>query len=131
MVVLLCFGAAQAQAQASTADLRGSVIDPNGAIVPGATVTAKDSATGITRTVTTNDEGTYQIFRACRRANMKFRRKPRHFKKTVISPVRLTVGQSAELEIKLEVGTQDVVVNVSGDSVDLVETTRTIGFQHD
>nr|MBA3601340.1 TonB-dependent receptor [Acidobacteriota bacterium] len=124
IVMLFSIGAAFAQAQASTADLRGLVTDPNEAIVPGATVTARSPATNITRTVTTNDEGTYQIF-ALPPGEYEISAEAATFKKTVISPVRLTVGQSAELTIKLEVGTQDVVVNVSGDSVDLVETTRT------
>jgi hypothetical protein len=47
------------------------------------------------------------------------------FKKVAISPVRLTVGQSAELKIRMEVGAQDVVVNVSGNSVELIETSKT------
>ncbi len=127
MLALLIFfsvAGAFAQAQASTADLRGLVTDPNEAIVPGATVTAKSSATGIVRTVTTNDEGTYQIF-ALPPGEYEVSVEAATFKRTVISPVRLTVGQSAELGIKLEIGGQDTVVNVSGDSVDLVETTRT------
>ncbi|MGI8638940.1 MAG: TonB-dependent receptor domain-containing protein [Pyrinomonadaceae bacterium] len=124
IVVLLSVSAVFAQAQASTADLRGLVVDPNDAIVPGATVTVKDSATGITRTVTANDEGTYQIF-ALPPGEYEVSAVAPTFKKTVISPVRLTVGQSAELKIQLEVGTQDVIVNVSGDDVQLVETTRT------
>ena len=124
LIVLLSVGAILAQAQASTADLRGLVTDPNGAVVPGATVTAKNSATGISRTVTANDEGTYQIF-ALPPGEYEVSAVALTFKKTVISPVRLTVGQSAELGIKLEVGTQDLVVNVPGSSVELVETTRT------
>ncbi|MBA2493062.1 MAG: TonB-dependent receptor, partial [Acidobacteria bacterium] len=124
IVALISVSAVFAQAQASTADLRGLVVDPNGALVPGAVVTAKNSATGITRTVTTNDEGTYQIF-ALPPGEYEVSAEAPTFKKTVISPVRLTVGQSAELKINLEVGTQDVVVNVLGDDVQLVETTRT------
>ncbi|CAN5723850.1 hypothetical protein BH24ACI2_BH24ACI2_01050 [soil metagenome] len=124
MIALISVSAIFAQAQASTADLRGLVVDPNEAIVPGAVVTAKNSATGITRTVTTNDEGTYQIF-ALPPGEYEVSAEAPTFKKTVISPVRLTVGQSAELKINLEVGTQDIIVNVSGDDVQLVETTRT------
>ncbi len=123
-IMLFSLGAIFAQAQSSTADLRGLVTDPNGAVVPGATVTARNPATNITRTVTTNDEGTYQIF-ALPPGEYELSAEAATFKKTVVSPVRLTVGQSAELAFKLEVGTQDVVVNVSGDSVDLIETTRT------
>ncbi len=124
IILFVSVGAAFAQAQASTADLRGLVTDPSGAIVPGATVTARNAATGITRSVTTNDEGTYQIF-ALPPGNYEISAEAATFKKTVISPVTLTVGQSAELAVKLEVGEQSVTVNVSGDSVELIETTRT------
>ncbi len=122
-VMFFCAASIFAQAQASTADLRGTVTDPNGAIVPGANVTARNPATGITRTVTTNDEGAYQIF-ALPPGEYEVSAEAATFKRTVISALRLTVGQSAELQIRLEVGGQDVVVNVSGESVDLVETTR-------
>ncbi|HXG83982.1 MAG TPA: TonB-dependent receptor, partial [Pyrinomonadaceae bacterium] len=124
IVIFFCAAGVFAQAQASTADLRGLVTDPNEAIVPGATVTARNAATGITRSVTTNDEGTYQIF-ALPPGEYEVSVEAATFKRTVISPVRLTVGQSAELGIKLEIGGQDAVVNVSGDDVNLVETTRT------
>ena len=124
MVLFVSVGSISAQAQASTADLSGIVTDSQDAIVPGAAVTARSSATNITRTATTDSEGRYRIF-ALPPGEYELSAEAATFKKTIISPVRLTVGQSAELIIKLEVGGQDVVVNVSGDSVDLVETTRT------
>ncbi len=124
IIILFGFGAVFAQAQASSADLRGTVTDPNGAIVPGATVTAKNASTGISRTVTATDEGVYQIL-SLPPGDYEISAQAATFKKVVISPVKLTVGQSAELEIKLEIGAQDVVVTVSGDSVELIETSRT------
>ena len=41
IVLLFSVSAAFAQAQASTADLTGTVVDQNDAVVPGATVTQK------------------------------------------------------------------------------------------
>ncbi|MCX7640604.1 MAG: carboxypeptidase-like regulatory domain-containing protein, partial [Pyrinomonadaceae bacterium] len=55
--IVLCVSACAAvfaQAQASTADLTGTVVDPNGAVIQGATITAKNIATGVARTVQTN-----------------------------------------------------------------------------
>ncbi|MEP6900870.1 MAG: TonB-dependent receptor [Actinomycetota bacterium] len=124
IVMIFSVSAIFAQAQVSTADLNGTVVDPNGAIVSGATVTAKNSSTGITRTVTANESGEYSII-GLPPGEYEVTVEAATFKKTVISPVKLTVGQSAGLEVKLELGTQDVIVNVSGDSVELVETTRT------
>lgn len=124
MIMIFSTAAIFAQAQVSTADLTGTVVDPNGAVVSGATVTARSSATGITRTVTANDSGEYSII-GLPPGDYEVTAEAATFKKTVISPVKLTVGQAAALEIKLELGTQDAIVNVSGDTVELVETTRT------
>ncbi|HMT06613.1 MAG TPA: TonB-dependent receptor, partial [Pyrinomonadaceae bacterium] len=46
------------------------------------------------------------------------------FKKSVVSGINLTVGQSADLTIKMEIGETNVVVNVTGDDVQLVETSK-------
>jgi hypothetical protein len=47
--------------QTDNGSLTGIVYDPNAAAVPGATVTAKNIGTGITRTVTSNEEGRWTI----------------------------------------------------------------------
>ena len=124
MVLFLSVSAVFAQAQSSSADLNGTVTDPSDAVVPGATVTAKNTGTGITRTVTSNDSGNYQIL-GLPPGSYEITAEAATFKKTVISPVKLTVGQSAELKIQLEIGGDDVVVNVSGEDVVLVETSKT------
>ncbi|MGI9036532.1 MAG: TonB-dependent receptor domain-containing protein [Pyrinomonadaceae bacterium] len=113
-----------AQSQVSLADLGGTILDPSGAVVAGATVTAKNSATGIARAVTANENGEYQIL-GLPPGDYEITAEAKTFKKTVVSPVRLTVGQRAELPIKLEIGTESVVVNVNGNNVELVETSRT------
>jgi outer membrane receptor protein involved in Fe transport len=55
---LLCLAAA-APAQTVTGTLQGTVKDPNGAVLPGATVSIRNVETGQERTLTTNDEGSY------------------------------------------------------------------------
>lgn len=123
-VIFLSVSAGVAQTQSNAADLNGTITDPSDAVVPGATVTAKNIGTGVSRTATSNDSGVFQ-FIALPPGNYEVTAEAATFKKTVISPVTLTVGQSAELGIKLEIGGDDVVVNISGDDVQLVETTRT------
>lgn len=124
LVITLSAAAAFAQAQASAADLTGTVVDPNGAVVAGASVTAKNIGTGISRSTTTGDDGSYRLI-GLPPGEYEVTSEAATFKKVAISPVKLTVGQSAELKINMEIGGQDVVVNVSGDSVELIETTKT------
>ncbi|HXF42443.1 MAG TPA: TonB-dependent receptor [Pyrinomonadaceae bacterium] len=107
----------------STADLTGTVVDQNDAAVPGATVTARSLATGLVRSVTAGPDGSY-TFIGLPPGNYELTAESPNFKKITISPVRLTVGQSAELKIKLEVGAPDVVVNVSGENIELIETSK-------
>ena len=120
LAATLTFG----QAQVSTADLAGTVTDPNQAVVAGATVTARNLATGLTRNVTTSSEGAY-TFIGLPPGDYEITAEAPSFKKVVVTPVRLTVGQSAELRINMEIGTPDVLVNVPGDSIELIETNRT------
>lgn len=48
-------------AQTVSGTLRGTVTDPNGAVVPNATVTARSTETGLERTVVTSSDGLYNI----------------------------------------------------------------------
>ncbi|MGI8670262.1 MAG: carboxypeptidase regulatory-like domain-containing protein [Aridibacter sp.] len=121
-VMLISVSAILAQAQASTADLIGTVIDQAGAVVPGATVIVRSSSTGINRTVVTNDEGAYQIV-ALPPGVYQVSAEAPTFKKAVVADVRLNVGQRFELKIPLEIGGADAVVNVDIGNVQLVETT--------
>ena len=53
----MCALMALAQSQASTGQIVGTVKNPAGELVPGATVTVTNPATGLSRTLTTNDQG--------------------------------------------------------------------------
>lgn len=128
LVVIICLsvGVASAQAQASTADLTGTVVDQNDAAIPNATVIVVNSSTGISRTVTTNETGEYQVI-GLQPGAYEVSASANSFKTLKISNVKLTVGQRAELTIKLEVGGgADVVVDIDASDVKLVETTSTV-----
>jgi hypothetical protein len=60
---LLCLtlGAGRMAAQVTSGTILGSVQDSTGAAIPGATVTATAPAVGITRTVTSNSNGTFSL----------------------------------------------------------------------
>ncbi len=54
---------------------------------------------------------------------MKFPPKLKPSRKKVISPIKLTVGQSASIDIPLEIGSESIVVNVDGGTVEVLETS--------
>ena len=54
-MLLCCAGVALAQTE--TGQIAGTVKDPNGAVVPGASVSVKAVNTGAMRTATANDQG--------------------------------------------------------------------------
>ncbi len=62
LAVLMAFPLAPAaSAQVTAATIVGTITDPSGAALPGATVTARNVDTGFTRTVPTNDVGAYRL----------------------------------------------------------------------
>src|ERR1051325_4091805 len=52
---------ARAQSQITTGVIQGTVSDPNGAVLPGATVEVKNLETNLTRNVTTDDDGRFSF----------------------------------------------------------------------
>src|SRR5437879_816856 len=98
MLMLVVSAAAQ---NVSTADLRGTVKDPNGAVVTNATVTMRDDAKNISRTAKTDASGDY-LFSQLPPGNYTMTVEASGFSKTTVKSFNLTVGQSAELPIGLK-----------------------------
>lgn len=113
-----------AQSQANAADLNGVVRDPSGAVVAGATVKVRNTATNFTRDTTTNDEGYYQIINLPP-GTYEVTAEASNFKRAVLSEVKLTVGQRADIDIPLEVGAIGESVTITGTTGDIIETSRT------
>src|SRR5687768_13493748 len=84
-IATMAFAAAGlAQSQSAAADLTGTVTDPTGAVIAGATVHARGIGTGINRTVTTDSEGNYQII-SLPPGEYEVTAEAANFKKTVLS----------------------------------------------
>ncbi len=112
------------QAQSNAADLQGFVRDGTGALVVNASVTARHPATNLSRTTTTNDDGLYRIVNLPP-GDYEVTVEAPNFKKAVLSPVTLTVGQRADVDVVLEAGQISEVVTISEDTVQIVETSKT------
>lgn len=59
LLIALLLGSLGANAQVNTGNLSGTVSDPSGAVVSGASISAADLSTGYTRTVQSAADGTY------------------------------------------------------------------------
>ena len=111
------------QSQATTGTIQGTVTDPNGAVVSGASVTVRNTETGFERTVTSNSDG---FFTAPLLPLGKYRvtTNASGFSASVLENVSVTVGQTLALNIGVKVGTATETVDVTADA-DAVDTART------
>ncbi|HEY6308406.1 MAG TPA: TonB-dependent receptor, partial [Candidatus Angelobacter sp.] len=124
LVVLLGFLSAYAQVDYSTATLRGTVMDPQGAVVSGATVTVTNPGTGISRTAKTLGDGSYRV-PALPPGTYQISVDAPGFAKEVTKGVDVTVGSSVNYDFHLKVGTASETVEVSSDNVPLIQTEQT------
>jgi hypothetical protein len=114
--------AAFAQASSSTAELRGQVTDPNGAVVPNAKLTLTDVVKGTSRQGVSDGEGNY-IFLVLLPSSYELKVEAPGFGAST-TRVELTVGQQANIPIKLGTGKVEIRVYVEAGG-EVVETGRT------
>src|SRR5260370_4545763 len=124
LLVLLAALPGYAQVDYATATLKGTVLDAQGAAVAGATVTATNLSTGISKTVTTSGDGSYRV-PALTPGIYRIAIDAQGFSKEVAGRIELTVGQSLVYDAHLKVGTASETVEVSADSVPLIQTEQT------
>jgi outer membrane receptor protein involved in Fe transport len=129
LTLIIVSGALSTTAQEGTATLRGTVVDPNGAVVTAATISVANQETGINRrTVTTNESGDY-VFASLTPGLYRVTVEAANFKKSIKEDVRLNVGETQEFNFTLEVGASQEIVTVTAEEP-LVETsTSRIGGQ--
>lgn len=112
--VLVCLALALSPglwAQTETGTIAGTVIDPASAAVPNAKVSAKNIATGLLRTATTNVAGAYS-FSNLQPATYQVTVEAAGFATSVQQAI-VSVGSRVGLNVKLEVGQTETVVQVS------------------
>src|SRR6266849_8649446 len=122
LVALLC-SANAAWGQDVTATITGTVTDPSGAPIVGATVTAHDTQRGTAWTSITNSVGLYNILRIPV-GTYDLTVEGKGFQKTVVEPFTLVLNQTARLDVQLKVGAVTAVVEVSG-SAPVLQTEST------
>ena len=108
------------QAQYRTS-IQGVVTDSTGAVVPGATLTLTDPATGETQVRTSNSDGVFN-FNALANTHFKLETTKDGFKTKVLDNVELIREQENALNVELEVGTASQTVTVNASEVPAIDT---------
>src|SRR6267378_1763060 len=123
---LLFSAAVSLHAQTTNGSIEGSVTDPSGGAVAGASVTARNMDTGLTQATTTTQAGIYSL------PNLP----PGRYSVTVEAPnlkkyaqegVTVTTGTAIALNILMQLGAVSESVTVTADATQLQTTTSEIG----
>src|SRR5574339_217312 len=115
LLVLLSVGSMTALAQSGTSSVRGTVLDPQGKVVSGASVTLTNTETSTSRNTTTSDGGVY-VFELVPPGPYSIDVQATGFKKGIITNVQALVAKPTEVNVQLEVGavTESVTVVSTG-----------------
>ena len=129
-VVVAAVAVSPLAAQSVTGTIQGTVKDNQDAVVPGATVTARNIDTGLTRTLTTEGNGLYRFL------NMPSGRyevtvEMSGFSKYVRSGITLSLNQDAVVDVKIQPATVTETIEVRADSPVLNTTTAEVGVRFD
>lgn len=111
------------QADVSSATIKGTVTDQQGAAIAGALVTAKNLDQGTSRSDTTGTNGEFQIL-ALRPGLYEISVKAQGFAQYLIKDSEVTVGQTANYSIKLDIAKVTNEVTVTS-TAPLIEVERT------
>src|SRR5216683_5251271 len=118
----LAAGGAYGQS-AAFATITGRALDPKGASVPNATVTARNTETGLVRTTTTTSDGLYR-FDNLAPGIWDVAINVASFNKAEVKNVKLQVGEQRDVNFNLGLAGQTQSVMVTSE-LPLIETTRT------
>jgi hypothetical protein len=128
LVLVLCVGSGLPVWSQSTSSgtVAGSVTDQSNAVVPNATVSLTDTSTNIARNTTTNKEGRY-IFVDVSPGVYNLSVTKSGFATTKTEKQEVRVGESLTLNLSLQVGGANVVVEVSATGTELQTMNATVG----
>ncbi|MEQ1762715.1 MAG: carboxypeptidase regulatory-like domain-containing protein [Pyrinomonadaceae bacterium] len=127
LTAVLAFNSA---AQSSTGSISGTVSDERQAVVPGATVSIKNTLTGFTRAMTSDSEGRYR-FTAVPIGSYEVTVEAANFAKLVQTGITLAVNQDAVVNQSLRAGGVAEVVTVTENASVLNTTTAEVSTRFD
>jgi hypothetical protein len=110
-------------AQQITGNIRGTVMDPSGAVVQGASVTARQEETGLSRSTASDRNGSYVLLELPV-GHYTLKVAAKGFQEYVQQGITLNVNETASVAPRLAVGSEKEQILVSADA-ELIEPTVT------
>jgi hypothetical protein len=120
LVAFLCVASLAAHAQFRTS-VQGVVTDPQGEVIPGATLTLNDTATNKTLVQKSNDAGIFN-FNALPASNFTLTVERQGFAKKVLTDLQFVPEQANALNVQLAVGDVSTTVNVNASQAPVLNT---------
>lgn len=121
MTVVILLASLAVFGQTSRGTVSGTIIDPNGAVIPGASVTLTNLETNIARTTTSNNEGIYR-FDAVDPGPYSLKYTAQGFSELTKTNIRVLATQVTDVGAQLAIGRQEVMIDVTSDSAALIQT---------
>ena len=115
-------GAAQVR---TTGQLSGTVTDPSGAVVAGATIGLSQGSTGFHQAVTANESGEY-VFPVVQLGTYQLRASSKGFRDAVYENIVVDAARTTDLRVQLKVGESSETVRVSAETEVLETTSNTL-----
>lgn len=125
MLLTVVFAAAFG-AQTPSGEIRGVVTDPTGAVVPGVTIALTNPATNAVRSVITNEAGLY-VIPALPPGVYDLKAELPGFRIVERKNIEVQVGSSNRIDVTLQIGEMESIVEVSGGAPVLQTETASIG----
>ncbi len=124
---LLLLNCGRMNAQTFRGTILGTVTDSSGSSVPGATVIIKNVGTGLTRTVSTSDDGSYAA-PELPIGNYSVTVEKQGFKEGIVTGIQVEVSSERRADFTLQPGELAQIVEVKGEELSQVESTsNTLG----
>lgn len=130
IALALCVGSLTAIAQQTTGAIVGTVVDPTGAAVKGAKVTATDVERGTSLVTHSDDSGTFDL-PTVPIGNYRVTVEAKGFQKSAYPQFTLVLNQTARLNIEMKVGGVTETVEVNGTAPILATDTTLLGLTID
>jgi len=125
-VIATVFVSLNVAGQQITGSIRGTVLDPSGATVQAATVTAQQVETGLTRSAMTDRQGAYVLIELPI-GHYQLEVRAKGFQKYLQQGISLDVNETATVSVSLKVGSETQQVEIKADAALVQSTVSSLG----